>query len=71
MLKHLKISINEEYHCQMRRIIANYDREVMKYQTKLMHQRKIVNIAALFFQDKSNLVESIPRELKQWHCGCG
>ena len=35
-----------------------------------MHQRKIVNIAALFFQNKPNLVPAIARELKQWHCGC-
>ena len=37
---------------------------------KQMHQRKIVNIAALSFQSKSNLVPSIARELKQWHCEC-
>ena len=32
----------------MRRIIANYDREVIKYETKLMHRRKIVNIAVVW-----------------------
>ena len=28
-----------------------------------MHQRKIVNVAALFFQNMSNLVPQIEREL--------
>ena len=61
----LKIIINKEYYCQMRRIMIG-----KLWNIKQMHQRKIVNIAALFFQNKSNLVPSIPRELKQWHCGC-
>ena len=57
--------IKEEYYCQMKRIMIG-----KLWNIKQMHQRKIVNIAALFFQNKSNLVPSIPRELKQWHCGC-
>ena len=65
VFKDLKIIINEEYYCQMRRIMIG-----KLWNIKQMHQRKIVNIAALFCQNKSNLVPSIPRELKQWHCGC-
>ena len=65
VFKDLKIIINKEYYCQMRRIMIGKLRNI-----KQMHQRKIVYIAALFFQNKSNLVPSIPRELKQWHCGC-
>ena len=60
VFKDLKIIINEEYYCQMRRIMIG-----KLWNIKQMHQRKIVNIAALFFQNKSNLVPSIERELKQ------
>ena len=60
VFKDLKIIINEEYYCQMRRIMIG-----KLWNIKQMHQRKIVNIAALFFQNKSNLVPWIERELKQ------
>ena len=50
VFKDLKIIINEEYYCQMRRIMIG-----KLWNIKQMHQRKIVNIAALFFQNMSNL----------------
>ena len=54
VFKDLKIIINKEYYCQMRRIMIGKLCNI-----KQLHQRKIVNIAALFFQNKSNLVPSI------------
>ena len=63
--KDFRIIINEEYYCQMRRIMIG-----KLWNIKQMHQRKIVNIAALFFQNMSNLVPSIARESKHWQCGC-